>query len=113
LPFPIARLTQKVAQWVLDGCQARHAHSSREIRNAGQRDRAHARRFNCSLYQSHGPAADRSARDQQDDVHLIPLHVLDHRRHALLQKLLRLQDVAHNGVMVGGCSSNLTTRLQL
>ena len=64
LPFSIAGLSQQVAQRVLNGCQARHTYSSREIRNAGQRDRAYARRFNCPLYQSHGPAADRSAWDQ-------------------------------------------------
>jgi hypothetical protein len=90
LALLVAGLSQQVAQRMLDGRKPGHAHGGRQIGDARQRDRAYARCLNFPLHQSHGPAADRSARDQDDDVHSISLHVPDHGRRALLQQHLRL-----------------------
>ncbi|MEJ2305876.1 MAG: hypothetical protein P8Y14_30510 [Anaerolineales bacterium] len=79
----------------------RYADSGCQVGNAGERDRGHAGCFDLSLNQSYGPAADRSTGDQQDDVHPVLLHMLDHAWHAFSQQYLGLQDVSHIGVVVG------------
>ncbi len=101
LALAVARLSQLVAQRLLDGRQPRHAYGGRQVRDAGQGDGADARCFDLSLYQSNGPAADWSARDQYDGVYAILPHVPDHGRHALLQQHLGLQDIAHEGIVMG------------
>jgi hypothetical protein len=104
LPLAVAGLPQQVAQRILDRREPGYVDRSRQIRNARQGNRAHARRFDRSLYQSHGPATDRSTGHQEDDIHPISLHVPDHGRRALFQEHLRLQDVTHERVVVGGTS---------
>jgi len=73
LSLAVAGLPQQVAQRVLDCRQPRHAHRSRQVRDARQGNCAYPRCLDLSLYQSHGPAADRSTRYQDDDVHPISL----------------------------------------
>jgi hypothetical protein len=107
LALSVAWLSQQVPQRMLDGGKPRHAHGRRQIGNARERDRAYAGGLDFPLHQSHGPAADRSARDQYGNVYLISLHVSDHGRRALLQKHLWLQDVAHERVVIGGRASDL------
>jgi hypothetical protein len=101
LTIPISRLSQQIPQRVLYGRQARYADSGCQVGNAGEGDRGDAGCFDLSLNQSYGPATDRSAGDEQDDVHPVLLHVLDHAWHAFTQQYLRLQDVSHIGVVVG------------
>jgi hypothetical protein len=113
LALLVTWLSQQVAKRMLDGRQARNADRGREIGDARQGDRADACLFNLSLYQSYGPAADRSARDQKDDVHLIPFHLPDHSRCAVPQQHFGLQDVAHKGVVAGRRSPDLAALLEL
>ena len=101
LCIAFTRLSQQIPQRVLYGRQARYPNGGCQVGNAGEGDRGDAGCFDLSLNQSYGPAADRSTGDQQDDVHPVLLHMLDHAWHAFTQQYLGLQDVSHIGVVVG------------
>lgn len=64
----IAGLSQTPPQGVFDADNAWSADRGREVGNGGKRDGRETRRFDFALHQSHGPATDRSGRDQNDDI---------------------------------------------
>ena len=64
----IAWLAQGSAKRVFDRSHARHANRTGQVGNRRQANGCKAGRFDLTLYQSNGPAADRSDRHQDDDV---------------------------------------------
>ena len=52
--------------------------------------------FDFTLYQSNGPAANRSGRDKDNDIGLVSAQIADDSRDSFLEQLFRLQNVAHD-----------------
>ena len=99
LPGRIARLAEGATAGILDRRHARHAQRCRQVGNRRQDNRRKAGRLDLALHQSHGPAADRSGRRQQHDVDAVLPEMADDGWRRLVYQLLRLQDIAHDGVV--------------
>ena len=77
LPLIVAGLSQGTPQRVLDRRDAGDADRGGQIRDGGQVDRGKAGGFQLTLYQSYGPAADRSGGHQHDDIRQILFQIAD------------------------------------
>jgi hypothetical protein len=85
LTLLVAGPAHRSAERILNRREARYTHGCRQIGDVGQRDGGDPGRLYRPLCQSHGPAADRSGRDQQDNVHLLLVEAANDLRHALLK----------------------------
>ena len=92
----ITGLAQRAPQRILDGDNTWRTHRCGEVGHRGKRDRGKSSRFDLTLNQSNGPAADRSGRHQHNGVHLIFPQALDDGRHRLGQKHVRIEDIPHD-----------------
>lgn len=95
LPVAIVGQTQRSPKWIFDGDEPWDADRCRKIRNVRQRNSCNARTFDLPLYQSNGPAADRSNGHEQHRVHPIFVQMLDNRRCAFFDQDARLERIAH------------------
>ena len=91
----VAGPAQRHAERVLDCAYPRRPRARRQFRDHGQRDGAELRRLDLTLYQSHGPAAHRSNRDQHHYVDMLLAKLPYHPGHALPQEPLRPEGVAY------------------
>ncbi len=66
----VSRLAQGVPKGPVQIEHARRSRGICDLRNQCQRDRRHARRLDLSCEQSHGPCADWSGRNQEDQVNM-------------------------------------------
>lgn len=73
LCISIACTTDILPKRVLDGSHARCADRGGQIGDIRQADRREASRFDLTLRQSNGPAADRSTGDENNHIHLLIL----------------------------------------
>ena len=96
LPFRIIRLTERSSQRIFDGGDARRADRLNNFRNRRKDDGRKTSRFDLALYQSNGPVADRSGRDEYNHIRMIGSQVADDGRDSLLQQLIRIQDISHD-----------------
>lgn len=99
LPGAVAGLAKRPPKRVFNGGDARYAHRGSQVRHGGQADGGKASRFEFALYQSNGPAANRSGRDEHHHVCHVFLQVADHCWNSFLQQSLRVENVAHGGIM--------------
>ena len=95
LPGGVTGLPEGAPQRVLDGGDARHTDRGGQVGHGGQGDGREAGGFEFALYQSYGPAADRSGRHQHDHVRQVSFQIPDERRDGLAQELFRVEDIAH------------------
>ena len=109
------QLTRRVAgpahrhtEWMLDCGYPRRSRARRRFRDHGQRDSAEPRRLDLTLYQSHGPAAHRSNRDQHHHVHMLLAKLPHHPGQALPQEPFRPEGVAHVRVVRRCCRADLS-----
>ena len=70
LAHSVSRRAQGQPKGVLDRRNAWDTDTLGQLRHHGKRDGTEPGGFDLSLNQSHGPAADRSHRNQQDRIHL-------------------------------------------
>ena len=66
----VSRLAQGVPKGPVQIEHARRSRGICDLRNQCQRDRRHARRLDLSCEQSHGPRADGSGRNEEDQVNM-------------------------------------------
>ncbi len=109
----IARLAQRASQWIFNRRDARRADCLRQRQDRGQDDSGKPGGFDFALYQSNGPAADRSGRHQHHHIGPLSAQIVDNGRRSLFQQRLGLEDIAPHGEMLLGRSANLAQPLQL
>ena len=73
----VAGLTKRPSKWILDGGDAWHAHRGGQVRDGGQADGGKASGLEFALYQSNGPAANRSGGDKHNDIRHILFQVVN------------------------------------
>lgn len=78
---------------------ARHADRGGQVGDVRQADGCEASRFDLTLCQSNGPAADRSTGDQDDHIYLPILKSLDNVRDAPVKHLFRLEQISHDRIV--------------
>ena len=88
-------LTKGTTKGNLDGSDSWCADSCSQIGDVGERDGSKTSRFDFALYQSNGPAAERSSRDQHNRVDPFRLQSCNNCGGAFFQELVRLQVVSH------------------
>jgi hypothetical protein len=85
LTYSALRRAQGEPKGLLDGRNARDTGTHSQLRHHGKRDGTEPGGFDLSLNQSHGPAADRSHRNQHDRIHLFPSKLPDEARNRVTQ----------------------------
>ena len=73
----VAGLTKRPPERILDGGDAWHAHRGGQVRDGGQADGGKASGLEFALYQSNGPAANRSGGDKHNDIRHILFQVVN------------------------------------
>ena len=95
----VTGLTKRPSQRIFDGGDARHADRGGQVWDGSQADGGKSRRFEFALYQSNGPAANRSGRDEHYHIRHILLQVANHCGDGFPQQSFGFEDVAHDGIM--------------
>ena len=95
----ITRTSDVLSKRVFNGSDTRDPYRGGQVGDIRQADGTEARCFDRSLRQSHGPAADRSAWDQDDNINPFVFKTLNNSRNAFLQHGFRLQQITHDRVM--------------
>jgi len=113
LPPRITGLTKGAPERVFDGGQARDTERGGYIRHGGENDGGKAGGFQFTLYQSNGPAANWSGRDENDRVHMVCAQVANDGRYGLPKQFFGLQDITHHRIMPGCGPADLASVLQL
>jgi len=85
LTHSVLRRAQGEPKGVLYGSNARDTGTHCQLRHHGKRDRTESGGFDLSLNQSHGPAADRSDRNQHYHIHLFLPKLADDARNGVTQ----------------------------
>ncbi len=85
LTHSVLRRAQGEPKGVLDGRYARDTGTQGQLRHHGERDGTESGSFDLSLNQSHGPAADRSDRNQHYRIHLFLPKPADDARNRVTQ----------------------------
>jgi len=83
LAIRITWLTQGATQGIFNRRDPGHTHRGSQIGNGCQVDRCKAGSFQFALYQSYGPAADRSGRHQHNHIGKVFFQVPDQRRNCI------------------------------
>jgi len=107
LAIGVARSPQGPAKRMLDTGKPGHAHGRRKVGNIRNADGREACGLDLPLYQSHGPAAYRSGRHQEDQVHLILLQTVDDITCAYFKQDSRIDCIPHEGIVPGGGAADL------
>jgi len=95
LPVGVMRPPKRSAERIADTSQSWHANGARQVRNHRQRHGRNTAGFKYARNQSHGPAAERSRRDERCGVNDIRAHTFRDRRHRLFDQHTRIQNEAH------------------
>ena len=85
LTCSVLRRTQGEPKGVLDGRDARDTATHSQLRHHGERDSTEPGGLDLALNQSHGPAADRSDRNQHYRIHLFLPKPADNARNRVTQ----------------------------
>ena len=113
LSLRITGLTEGAPERVFDGGQARDTKRSGYIRHGGEDDGCKAGGFQFTLYQSNGPAANWSGRDEDDDIHMVCAQIANDGRYGFLKQFFGLQDITHHRIIPGCGLADLASPFQL
>ena len=105
----VSGLPQRPTMGVLDSHESRDAHGPGKLRHTREGKGGEAQGFQFMRDQSHGPAADGSGGDQENQLHLILQEDLSHGRHRFVQQDRRIDGVAHVRKMPGRHLTDLSS----